>query len=430
MSARFDEFFRIRAVVGVDADPDGSGDVQLVVRDLVRRDERGDDLLRAGGRVVRVLDLRQQHHELVTAETADRIRAPDARQQAPRHGLQQGVANHMAQAVVHVLEPIQIEEQHGQAMAMAAGQGNRLGEPVVEQHAVGQVGQKVVLGQIDGPQRHRPHLAHVLEHDHRADHLPSPIVDRRRGVFDRRLEPVASDEEAGRRQIDGPIELHRPVRRVPRRFAGCRIEDREHFRELPAQRLLARPARHAFGHEIEVGHDTVDIGAEHGVADRVEGRFRALLFKEQRFVRRLALDDVADGPRQRRAGEVSLEDTILGAALDGLSGDILIVWRADDQNRHVGRRPPDLFEGREALAVWKVQVEENGRNAIPAQPLEAFRKQRRAFKCEDTFLFVGERPLHRRGIGRILSDQKNTPQFAVHVLCLSADRTPGCSPGT
>ena len=42
-----DQRLRIRTVVGVDADADGGGDMQLVVRDVVRRDERGDDLLRA-----------------------------------------------------------------------------------------------------------------------------------------------------------------------------------------------------------------------------------------------------------------------------------------------------------------------------------------------------------------------------------------------
>ena len=52
-----DQRLGIRTVVGVDADPDGDVDMQLVVRDIVRRDERGDDLLRTGRRIVRVLDL-------------------------------------------------------------------------------------------------------------------------------------------------------------------------------------------------------------------------------------------------------------------------------------------------------------------------------------------------------------------------------------
>ena len=49
-----------------------------------------------------------------------------------------------------MLEPIQIEEQEGERVTVAVGQGNRLGEPVVQQHAVGQVCQKVVLRQVDG----------------------------------------------------------------------------------------------------------------------------------------------------------------------------------------------------------------------------------------------------------------------------------------
>ena len=46
----------------------------------------------------------------------------------------------MSQAVVHVLELVQIEKQHSKAVAVAAGQGNRLGDPVVQQHAVRQTG--------------------------------------------------------------------------------------------------------------------------------------------------------------------------------------------------------------------------------------------------------------------------------------------------
>jgi hypothetical protein len=54
-----DEGVRILPVVWVDADPDGHGEMQLVVRDVVRRDQCGDDLPRAGGCVVRMVDLRQ-----------------------------------------------------------------------------------------------------------------------------------------------------------------------------------------------------------------------------------------------------------------------------------------------------------------------------------------------------------------------------------
>ena len=276
----------------------------------------------------------------------------------------------MSQAVVHVLELIQIEEQHGEAVAVAAGQANRLGEPVVQQHAVGQIGQEVVLRQVDGLQGHRPRLAHVLEHDHRADHLPAPVVDRGGGVFDGRLEPVAPDEEAVGGQADDSVELNGLVHRVPRGFARRGVNDVEYLGERPAQRLLTRPARHAFGHGVEIRHVARDIGAEHGVADRVEGHLSALLFEEQRLVRRFSLDDPLEGSRQRVAVEAIPVEVVQGSARDGLRGGVFVVRRADDEDRNVRRRLPDLFQGCDPLVVRRAQIEHDRRDPVPAQPFE------------------------------------------------------------
>ena len=148
-----------------------------------------------------------------------------------------------------------------------------------------------MLRQVDSPQGHRSRLAHILEHDHCADHLPSRIVDRRGGVFDGRLDPVAPDEEAVRGQPDDSVELDGLVHRVPRGFARRGVDDVEHLGERPAQRLPRRPARHAFGHRIEIGHVARNIRAEHGVADGVKRGPRALLFEEQCLFRRVSLDE-------------------------------------------------------------------------------------------------------------------------------------------
>lgn len=166
-------------------------------------------------------------------------------------------------------------------MAVAAGQRNRLGKPVGQQHAVGQVGQEVVLRQVDGLLRHRPRLVHVFEHDHRAEYVPALIVDRRGRILDGRLEPVATDEEAVRGQTDDPVELYGPPHRVQRGFPCRPVDDSEDLGERPAQRLLARPPGHAFGHGIEVGHVGRHISAEHAVADRVEREVRAPPPEEQ-----------------------------------------------------------------------------------------------------------------------------------------------------
>ena len=108
-----------------------------MVRHGVRRDERVDDPLRADPCIVAVVDFRQHHDELIAAVPADRVRVPDTLDQSCRHRLQQLVANHVSQAVVHILEPIEIHEQHGQVVAVATRHGDRLCEPVVQQGAVG-----------------------------------------------------------------------------------------------------------------------------------------------------------------------------------------------------------------------------------------------------------------------------------------------------
>src|SRR5207302_1029343 len=61
------------------------------------------------------------------------------------HRHQQPVAGVMAEAVVHHLEAIEVEEQHGQGGVRTVEAGQRLPEPVEEERAGGQVGE--VVGQ-------------------------------------------------------------------------------------------------------------------------------------------------------------------------------------------------------------------------------------------------------------------------------------------
>jgi hypothetical protein len=61
---------------------------------------------------------------------------------------QQPVPGAVAEAVVDHLEVVQVDEEHGQAAAVAARPGQRVPDPVVEQGPVGQVGEAVVEGQV------------------------------------------------------------------------------------------------------------------------------------------------------------------------------------------------------------------------------------------------------------------------------------------
>ena len=58
------------------------------------------------------------------------------------------IADSVAEGVIDVLEPIQIDKQQGKAGLTALGDGLHLAEAVIEQKAVGQSGQKVVMGHV------------------------------------------------------------------------------------------------------------------------------------------------------------------------------------------------------------------------------------------------------------------------------------------
>ena len=98
---------------GIDADADARGDVKIVLVDGMRLRHR---LQHSSCAVMAassgLFHFRKQHDEFVAALPADRVRAAHAIHQALGDGLQQLVADRMAQGIVDVLEAVQIQEQH------------------------------------------------------------------------------------------------------------------------------------------------------------------------------------------------------------------------------------------------------------------------------------------------------------------------------
>ena len=58
--------------------------------------------------------------------------------------LEQRVAGRVAEAVVHRLEVVEVDEQHRELPAVALEPGGRVVDPVAEQRLVGEPGQRVV----------------------------------------------------------------------------------------------------------------------------------------------------------------------------------------------------------------------------------------------------------------------------------------------
>ncbi len=101
--------------VGVLADrhADRDVDVQCHLADLDRFAHRLAESLGEVERGVDVGDGFGDDEELVAAETADVVTAADGRLESSGHGAEHGVTGGMAVLVVDVLEPVEVEEQHG-----------------------------------------------------------------------------------------------------------------------------------------------------------------------------------------------------------------------------------------------------------------------------------------------------------------------------
>ncbi|HYD79948.1 MAG TPA: hypothetical protein VEC06_09065 [Paucimonas sp.] len=118
-------------------------------------------------------------HEFVAAEPSDHVFIAHAALEAVGHLDQHLVADLVPIGIVDRLEPIQIEEQHGQAAPVALGGGDELRPEFIDQRPVRQAGQAVVL-------RHVAHLVFGFlalgDVDMRADQFLDPAVAVERGL--------------------------------------------------------------------------------------------------------------------------------------------------------------------------------------------------------------------------------------------------------
>ncbi len=89
-------------------------------------------------------DALEQYRELVAAEACDRVGRTRALDQALGRGLQQPVADVVAQGIVDVLEIVEVDHEHCQPLLRPARQRERVLDAVAEQAAVGEQCQRVV----------------------------------------------------------------------------------------------------------------------------------------------------------------------------------------------------------------------------------------------------------------------------------------------
>jgi len=88
-------------------------------------------------------EILEQHHKLISAQARDRVGFSDVSENPPRNFLQQQVTDVMAERVVQGLEIVEIDEQQCPLVLAARARSQTLPQPVQQQAAVGQTGERV-----------------------------------------------------------------------------------------------------------------------------------------------------------------------------------------------------------------------------------------------------------------------------------------------
>ena len=95
-------------------------------------------------RLARIVEVGEHGGELVAAEAGDAVGRPQRLLQPLPDHLQQPVADVVAEVVVDGLEAVEVEVQHREVRLVTADARQRGLEPVEQQHAVREAGERVV----------------------------------------------------------------------------------------------------------------------------------------------------------------------------------------------------------------------------------------------------------------------------------------------
>ncbi len=169
-----------RVAVGwVERDAQATGDVQLLALDrewpVECRKHPGRHRRRTLGPLQPILHQR----ELVATQPRPGVACPGQDCDAGCHRAQESIADGMPERIIDLLEVVEIEQHDAYLLAASCGARNCLSEPVVEQGAVRQAGQRVVQGEMAHLLLGRLALGDVHGHPDRTHDGSGGIADRR-----------------------------------------------------------------------------------------------------------------------------------------------------------------------------------------------------------------------------------------------------------
>lgn len=194
---------------------------------------------------------------------------------------------------------VQVEEEHTGGSAISTSQRNRLSDPVVQQYAIRQIGNSVVLSGVRHFERHSPRSGDIMENDHLAGDVACSVVDRSRGIFNEKFRPVAAQQDVvGCRGLGAVLRDAAPLAKSG--LARIAIDNLNNFGQGPAGRFFVRPARHSLRDHVKKADISAGIRASNRIGNTVERNLGAFLLHEQRFFQGLAVADIGVGAEPAR----------------------------------------------------------------------------------------------------------------------------------
>ena len=253
--------------------------------DLVGLAQFVDDAPRQRRRAFHAANRGLQHDEFVAAEARHKVRVAHDGAQPVGDRAQQRIAGRVPERVVHLLELVEIDEQHRE-VAVALHRGQRELHLVVEEDAVRQAGQRVVARQMVDLRLGILALGHVLDQHDRAAALHRLECERERASvlgIDREVAVELSVEAAldlaqkalQRRRVERSG-LERALQQLTRQSAPPRRRDMQDLlgalvgHDQPAVRIEhAQAVRHVVERGVEAPGDQRHVARRN---DRIEKR--------------------------------------------------------------------------------------------------------------------------------------------------------------
>ena len=200
-----------------------------------------------------------EQRELIPGQPSDHGLARHGARQPLREHLEHAIARAVAEGVVHFLEAVHVQVQHRHHLAAAQRARDGLLQYVVELHAVRQLGERVVAGEVADAALGALALGDVARHEDIALELRVVAVDARTGEGHRNGLPAA-------RAYHG---LARFLRRLQQIEAGA-LALLEHGDNAAAEEFLVGVTQQLARRQVRKLDHPVGRGDEHRVRHAVQ----------------------------------------------------------------------------------------------------------------------------------------------------------------